>query len=60
MEPAAPIVVMAPREVPIGRLYGDGGARDTRRFLEEVKAAAATRRGEVSSGHILERRCARR
>ena len=39
MEPAAPIVVMAPREVPIGKLYGDGGARDTRRFLEEVKAS---------------------
>ena len=39
VEPAAPIVVMAPREVPIGTLYGDGGARDTRRFLEEVKAA---------------------
>ena len=39
VEPAAPIVVMAPREVPIGRLYGDGGARDIRRFLEEVKAA---------------------
>ena len=32
VEPAAPIVVMASREVPIG-------ARDTRRFLEEVKAA---------------------
>ena len=39
VEPAAPMVVMAPREVPIGRLDGDGGARDTRRFLEEVKAA---------------------
>ena len=39
VEPAAPIVVMASREVPIGKLYGGGGARDTRRFLEEVKAA---------------------
>ena len=36
---SAPIIVMAPREVQINKFYGDGGARDTRRFEEEVKAA---------------------
>ncbi|KAK3799038.1 hypothetical protein RRG08_051322 [Elysia crispata] len=42
-----PIVVLAPREVPIGKFYGDGGARDTRRFVEEVKAAWSAQRCET-------------
>ncbi|RUS68407.1 hypothetical protein EGW08_023831, partial [Elysia chlorotica] len=44
---STPIVVLAPREVPISKFYGDGGARDTRRFVEEVKAAWSAQRCET-------------
>ena len=42
-----PIVVLAPREVPSAKFYGGGGARDTRRFVEEVKAAWSAQRCET-------------
>lgn len=41
---SAPIVVMAPRELHIAKFYGDGGAKDTDRFLEDVMAAWSSQR----------------
>ena len=42
MKNHAEIVVMAPRKNTIKKVYGDGGARNTRHFLEEVDAAWQT------------------
>ncbi|GFN89079.1 hypothetical protein PoB_001558500 [Plakobranchus ocellatus] len=39
-----PIVVMAPRELHLQKFYGDGGASDIRRFLEEIQAAWKSQR----------------
>ena len=65
VEPEAPIVVMAPRDVPVGKLYGDGGARDTKRFLEGVGAVLqaqvcrSDQKRRASSGLIWGRRFGR-
>ncbi|GFN95388.1 hypothetical protein PoB_002189400 [Plakobranchus ocellatus] len=49
----SPIVVMAPRELHLRKFYGDGGASDTRRFLEEIQAAWESQRCETDR----EKRC---
>ena len=47
MQNRAAIVVMAPRKDTIEKLCGDGGAKDTRRFLGEVKTAWQIQRCET-------------
>ncbi|GFO00093.1 hypothetical protein PoB_002659800 [Plakobranchus ocellatus] len=49
----SPIVVMAPLELHLRKFYGDGGASDTRRFLEEIQAAWESQRCETDR----EKRC---